>query len=770
MFLCSVALCIALLFSSANIFPAESVVSQRCQPIESVAAACPSKNKTLHLVVMAPFPDATPGLAPGWKGGPAVVPSTLLAIEHINSRCDILESYYLKVVVADSGCDVSSKAVINALCNLFYSDVRVIGIIGPGCSEATIAVGKLMAHKNISLIHIAPSATSPVLVNNTVFPNTFRPIGSSLSFVNVHSEFIILRNYTNVGILFETEREYHKATSSAFRKRLEQMKVSVASFGMMDSFIPLSDLRNRHRIIFVFAGGEMARKLMCLAYHNNMIYPIYQFIFIERRLGHFVQNISFTLDDTFECSSHVMERAIAGIILNLVQLTRTDTSTTLENGMNYISFNESYTKALEAYKTELGLKTVVDTEHQSGYYDSTWALALSFNAAIPHLESRLNGSLSDYKYGRPAFTEVIRNELLNISFEGVRGEVRFSNDTLDAAEVTVLNMYQVQLDGKTVLEVGSYNPVRSQGDQLQIFNSSLFIPDDFTDLMQIISPPLFVEVLVFIALGIAMVSTICFHVMNILWVGAKSMKATSTHLNHIIFSGCYLYVLSIVFKSFQAETGLHKEILFGVRCSAFIWCESIALTLIFGTISVKLWRVYRIFSHTSADVLSSLHDYRLVLYVSALLVVDIVFNVAWNVINPWFKQVGAEDDQLRIRQVCNCENLIAWLGCFLALKVLLGFVALYLSILTRRIPRQEYKQTKSVNALIYSLLFIYCLTIPIHLILLSKTSVILVTVSYVALCFKNLVCIILCTVFIFLPPVMPILKQKWHTMTLSMVT
>lgn len=718
------------------------------------------KNKTLHLVVMAPLPDSVPELSPGWVGGPAVVPSTMLAIQHINSRCDVLEDYALELVVADSGCDVSSKAVLNTISRLFYSDLNVVGIIGPGCSEATAVVGRLMGNPKISLLNIAPSATSPDLVNQTAYPNTFRPIGSSLGFIDFHSDFIASRNYTTVGVLFEAGRGFHKAVSSRFQKRLQEMQISVSSFGLLESFVPLSTFRNTHKIIFVFAGSSMSRKLMCLAYCEDMIYPAYQYIFIERRLRHFIANVSFSLNGIkYKCTERDMERAVAGIILNLIQLIRTDVTRVLVNKMDYRSFYKVYRQELENYMAEHAVEKVVDTEHQSGYYDSTWALALSYHASIPRLAAE-GMSLEEYRFGHMSITDIVREELLNVSFEGIRGKVQFSNETLDGVDVTVLNMYQVQEDGKSDELVAQYDPTRSYKDQLEIINESLFVDDNFA--MAVISPPIYVEVIVAIALIIAAFSTIAFHIMNIIWGRTKSMRVTSPHLNHIIFSGCYLYMLSILFIWLQMAPEAQKRVFFGVRCSGLIWCESIALTLIFATISVKLWRIYRIFSHSSADILANLSNYRLVLYVCVALFVDIVFNMTWNLVDPWYRdEVDDVDETLRIRMVCNCRNIIVWLSLLVGMKALLCFVLFYFSLLTRRISKAEYKQTKSSIALIYSLIFLYCFTIPVHLILLSKTSVILVTISYLALCFKNLACIALCTAFIFLPPILPILKQKW---------
>lgn len=721
---------------------------------------CPKKKKTLHLVAMAPFQDPNPKLKPGWVGGPAVIPSTRIAIRHINSRCDLLEDYRLELQVQDSGCNIVSKATISTIESIFY-DKSVAGIIGPGCSEAAMTVGRLVGRKSISLLHIAPSATSPALANPTKFYNTFRPIVSTLGFIRMLSSFVGFRGYSNVAILFEFERDFHVTVANRFQQEMQQINnISVASFGLSRTSFPLSTIKNNFRVVFVFGGGAISRKLMCLAYHKQMLYPNYQFIFIERRLKHFLANVSFNFDGTkFECSVKEMQQAVLGIILNLIQLTRQDKNTILVNQMDYTQFHAEYVEALEASMTENRVSEVVDTEHESGYYDSVWALALSFNASIPRLQNDFNTSLGDYRYSFPAHTDVIRNELLNVNFEGIRGRVQFSNRTLDGEDVTVLNMYFVQEDDHRAVEarlVGIYDPAH-QKERLSIIDLDVFISDIFD--LGIISPPIFIEVIVFLILGVTAISTIFFHVLNTMWTGLKSMRAISPALNHIIFSGCYLYLLSILFLSLQLVPQSHDPILFGVSCSGFIWCESIALTLIFATICVKSWRIYRIFSHSSADIIENLTNYWLILYVCVFIFIDVVFNILWNAVDPWFMYTAAQE-QLNIRVVCNCKNIVIWLSCFLAQKGVLTLVVLYLSIVTRRIPKKEYKQTKSTNALVYSLVFLYSFTIPLYLILLNNTSVTLVTVSYLALCFKNIAAIVLCTIFIFLPPVLPFLRSK----------
>ena len=222
-------------------------------------------------------------------------------------------------------------------------------------------------------------------------------------------------------------------------KMLERLKldgVDVASFGMFGRFsIPLSEIIFQYRIVFVFGGGGISRKLMCVAYHKSMTYPTYQFIFSERRLNHFTRDVdNFRLDgEDFSCAKSEMKRAIPGIILSLVRLTRQDQETVLENGMTYTDFYREYEIELSNYAMHLGISEsdIVDTEHQTGYYDSTWAFALSFQAAISELKNDFNLSLGDYGFGQPEVTDVIRHQLLQVNFEGVRGRVEFSSDTQD---------------------------------------------------------------------------------------------------------------------------------------------------------------------------------------------------------------------------------------------------------------------------------------------------------------------------------------------------
>ena len=62
----------------------------------------------------------------------------------------------------------------------------------------------------------------------------------------------------------------------------------------------------------------------------------------------------------------------------------------------------------------------------------------------------------------------------------------------------------------------------------------------------------------------------------------KSIKVTSPLLNNLIFFGCYIYLISILFLSFKGTTGSSNPVALTAKCSDFIWCETIGFSLITG--------------------------------------------------------------------------------------------------------------------------------------------------------------------------------------------
>ena len=722
----------------------------------------------LYFLVMAPYPDISP-FNPSWTGGPAVVPAAIVAKNLINERDDILMDYRIELIVVDSGCNVSSKAVNNLTEKVFHSRRDIVGIIGPGCSEATTAIASLVTDDRISLIQIAPSATSPDLTNTTLYPNTFRPIVSALGFVHTYIDFIKQKSYRHVGALYEANRPFQTTVYTHFQEELKTLKeeIQLTSFGLFDAQFPLSEFRNKVRIIFIFASADFVHQLLCTAYHEGILFPDYQFIFSNRKPENFYKSF-FSNESSYSCEVYQMKRAVSGMIFNDFRLTRRDkNNSNTDARISYNKFNETYTKVRNCHliNKSLGLNDVVRTEHHSGYFDATWALALSLNNSLLRLEEK-SLSLSNYTNQMPEITEIVREELLSLSFEGMRGRVEFSEVTHDGANVTFIDIHQV-LNISGVYNnsvVGEYNP--SMKDNPLIFyheyiDTSLLPKADF-DLLYVM-PHTFVGIVVVIAAVFLFVVLLTCHIAYIVWRQHKTVKASSPRLNHLIFAGCYLaiggtivYTNTFVFIHVSEKS----KVLFTVHCTALHWAATLMYSLIFGTLCVKTWRIYCIFNKYNTFLTEHLNDKILLLFTLLPLTFDVVMNILWNSIYPWHFTTKQGPD-LRALAICTTENELVWTVVTTIPKGILTTFILYLAIATRRVHKKEYKETKSISILIFSLILLAGTCLPLTFILNKVTDERwCITLSYVCFCVWFLGSVLLCIILILLPPLFSPIRDK----------
>ena len=725
----------------------------------SVTSGDGREKSALYFLVLAPYPDSEP-FKPSWEGGPAVVPAAMVARDLINNRTDILENYTIHFLVNDSGCDIVSKAINNVSYGLFYSKKNIVGIIGPGCSEATLSIAPLISDDRLSLLQIAPTATSPTLTDIGLFPNTFRPIVSALGVVDTYVELIKQKNYGHVGALYEAQRPFQTTVYTHFEAALEREGIQLTSFGLFDAQIPVTEFRFKVRIIFVFAGSGFARNLLCFALNQGMIYPDYQFIFSNRRPSNFLQNISFDVDGMqYSCSADRMKQTVVGMVFNDFRLTRHDRDTITDAGISYNDFSEKYDEALALHLKSLGLRESVDTEHESSYFDATWAFALSLNNSLPRLKER-SLSLSKYKYGMPQITQIVREELLKLHFEGMRGRVEFSEETHDGANVTVVDIYQILMRDMTDMGIiGFYDPLSVE--RLVLYSNASLIPGGFE--LEYIMPPVSLGIVAMFAVACLFATLLACQVINIIWGQYKTVKAASPNLNHIIFSGCYLALVAvIVYTNAFVFLGVpdNSNIVLPIHCSALQWTVTMTYSLVFGTLCAKRWRIYRIFNGFSALPMKRLSD-KILIFMSLIpLAIDVVVNVLWNIIDPWYFSVKRGPDLLA-QATCLTSNNVAWGICTAVPKSALTAIVLYLAIKTRRIHRKEFRQTKSINILIYCLTILTGIFLPMYFLLQSlNISLFIFSINYVSFCLFVMTFVVLCIVFVLLPPLVSPIKEK----------
>jgi hypothetical protein len=737
-----------------------------------LAAVGKDEQREVKFLVLAPYADSIFG-EPGWDGGPAVVPAVRLAVARINNRTDILPDYRIELVESNSGCEIEQAAFFGFVSRVFRS-VReeggnVVGVIGPGCSGATIVLGRLAVQDSVSMIHISPSATSPILTDTTTYNNTYRILSSALQYIDM---FINLMEenewqWKNVAVLYDSNRPYHV---SIFNHLVNQSLPDSIGFvsGIDGFYFPLEDFPIQFRIVVLMTGAQLAREVICLAYHTSpqVLYPLHQWIIIEKTKEQFLKTVDFSVNGKpYKCSVDIMTAAIEGVIFSSFRLAREDRDSPTDVDLTYNEYVPLYERYLDDHLNQL---TPAAREYEEGsedyaisYYDATWALAFGLNRSFDQFSQK---ALANYMHGQPEETALIKNQLNGLEFSGLLGDVSFQNRTQDSS--TVVDLYQC-IESKCA-RIGYFN-----GKELTIneTNNAQFISDRVE--LRIVSVHTAITAVALIITIMITFFTFGLHMMFIIYREEKSVKAKSFRLSHILFSGCYLLLLQVSLlavsgsSSLQEENDTRRHIIVGVICNVTVWLNTLGITLILSTLAAQLWRLYRIFNHfTTRHVLLS--DSSLTVVVMSLVSVALILLVTWTTYDPLLVEFklddivynGGDDPVLKMHIICSCEFFEVWIIVVLLLEFALLIAVLTFTILNGRVKRRHFK-ISGIGAFAYfvgPIWFTSTILSTIFKPLSLSTSYALGQIGMLS------VVVLMCLV-VFIPPVSPILSAWYHQLS-----
>lgn len=704
----------------------------------------------LAILAMAPFSDSERNAS--WPAGPGLIPAARLAVDHINNRTDVLENFTLVLLEGHSACEHVQQARVNLTAQVLHHNLseKVVGIVGPGCSESAISVGDLVVRQKLNLIQVSIGTTPDI---NSTLENSFRSIGSSLLYVDALLEMASQYKWNRVGVLFDSGRPFHIKTYNAFRDAFQKRFVGgqLYSYPLIDNskFAEFLEeiLENYFRVVFVFARGNYASNVLCLTYkkYNMSFTNRLQYLFAERTREEFLaENASI-------CTPDEMAIALNGVILmnNVPHRKDTESNNTVA-GISFREFNKTY---YESYlMTDAPNIYAMVSRHFSGFYDAVWTLALALNHSTEYVD------LSQYKFGNPTggmVTDKMREIILNneFQFQGMSGLIAFDSERRDVPTIGVELLQCTQEDNSSNCETGSF-----ANDTLD-FTRLVEIDDEFKVEIHIVVPQE-LGITVILLAGIIAVLLFALQVVFCKYSTIKEIKAMSPKLNAFIFSGCYLLTLILIVTTFQEAFPhlLQHPVVFGVTCSVDYWCMAVSFSLIFGTISSKTWRIYRIFDHFRQGRVKYVSDKILTSFITSLVAIDIVLLTSWSLIDPWrLSREPVERDDISVfnRHVCKCDNYAFWISTLFAYKGLLVVLALALSVLVKRVKKKAFKMTKQIIALIYSLLFILFIGLSIYGFLFYSVPI----VSYLGFCVMLISCVGVISFSVFLSNVWPVIAN-----------
>ena len=718
----------------------------------------------IYFALMLSFPDhlKRDSLVGAFDDGHDIAPATYLAAEQINNRSDLLSDYEVKLMRVDGGCNVTERSVVG-LHEIVCSCKPIVGIIGPTCGTSSMVVSQIVGNEKFSLVTIHYGQRE-ILGDRSRFPYAFGILGSHSIYVEAMVALVKQNDWTRIAVLF-SEDDIDIARGKAIQegvRALPNFEVSFAA-AIYDNYIPLEEIMETFtRVIIILGTPGIILRSVCLAYHKHMLFPNYQWVFMERIDSDF-HNVSFTFNgNAFNCSDSDISTAInGGVDLLLGAVGFDDTQTTTNIGITHKQYKEGYSMYTVKYANEFNVSSN-EVDWAMGFYDAMWSLAFALNESLREL------NITQVKTGSNILAQTIAKHMLNIEFQGISGGISFDNETgyNKDTSVDIYQYWQSENVSSTRIGVYTQNNFTLFGESNPQFINALF-EENVVHVDVTVAGILLSFTILILPLAISL------QAVNIVYRDHKAIKASSPWLNHLIFFGCYFIVLStvtyILTESYIHLSGVLRQHL----CNIIPWFLSTGTTLIIGTVFMRTWRLHRIYTLSKRFSVASvtfLNNKLLCLAVVLLSIIDILVCLIWVSVDKLKTNKttevklleGGEFPVVFVYNSCSSDFTVYWLVVLLAPKVALTLGSFFLALSTR-FNMKEFT-TKNVVILVYLMMILSGIMVSIYAVISVIDVDITIRVTVFCLFLDLTIYTSICLLFI--PPIHTLVKAK-HCFVLS---
>ena len=707
-----------------------TILQQLCSGLPTVT----QEQEELNVLVLVPDPQPQLPLSyqPSYSEGPALYIATKLAADIINNSSTILEGYHLNLLRGDSGCNVPFRAVeafATPLLRSAHDADTIAGIVGPICSRSTLLVSALSRRDEISLINIHLAATD-LLNDRKKFPYAFS-LFDSVELLSNAMVFVMERaNWTQVAVFYDTSRTYFAALKDALEPMLSKNDTLVIGISAID-VSPIHSIRNKYRVVYLLVGEDLLNRILCIAHVHGYSSPTYQYVLGLDQHLEAIDSIAF---ESFNCTRDQMRTILNGSIHIDYQVERSDNNTVTASGISLNTFHEMYRQRLN--RSDVDINAV--------FFDAIWSFALAMDAAMNFT------NLSSYSFGQKKVTNLIREQLFTLDFEGLSGKIQFNRTTGRVRQ----NASIFLINEGSVTKLGYYNRENNQ-----LSAGEIYIRDVFNIVIKTVPKPLVYVILVVTTLSFLL--TLLLNILTCAYRNTPSVKASSVRLGQVVFVGCYINALSLILA--LLTYGFSDEINELVLCNfqhLLDFTVSVGLTVIFGAICVRLWKLYRIFSHYRDP--GNVSDCFLLLIVVATVAIDLVFTLPAFFLDKYEPivrdlDISNSDGTQYVVLMCERNYFYPWLVGGLLVSAILLTCIIILAILTRKIPVKNFK-TNLVLYLCYILVGIIPFLLGLYYVFSSLKGYTSLVLRFCTVCAFLLCHILLPCAFLILPPLFPVIS------------
>ena len=677
------------------------------------------------------------------RRGLEILPAAQVAVTTINNDTSILPGYCLELIeLVTNGCN-RNTALMEFTKLITRLELNIVGVTGLFCKAVTEDISRFAGHPGIDLIQISGSK-SPSFQDRKKYPRLYRMLPSSRIYIETLAGLMEQLNWNKVGFIGSANQDYYYSKTAEALTNI----VNVSNIGFYGEFdlanTPIFTLLKQLqysgvKITFMLLPALEASELICAAYLQGLTWPNYAWIVADR-----------SREDLFlsmQCDTQSKIMATEHILLIQNQL-EPDSDSDLVSGRRY-SDNCSEYLSTQAFHPKPSLHSDL---YSNVLYDSVWAFALALNSSLDILRE-MNMSLKDYSpsnftptNGRIA--DVIEKELAQITYCGVQGLVKFDNSREVKLAVEIL-----QIRNATAVCIGHYDPVAG-GVHIKLDSLGTFPDDDLSRVYQLY--PVSVTVVLSTIIVLCIVFTTAMLVLFIYYRNEPEIKASSLHLSLCMFFGCYSLftgTLTHTLASGLASNGLARHIV----CIVIVATTSTGLDVVLTTLFAKMLRVYRLFTYFGRTG-KAWSDRVLVLVIFLIVLGKILLLTVWSAVDTYHLedvetyQKEALPPYYEVVQQCQCRYLPFWLSSALLYSGIILTLLLLLAFKTRKIERENFKDTKKVNACILCLVILISLSAPMWWVLRVANqhiaSKLIVGAAYG-------IAAVLCQLFLIVPKTLP---------------
>ena len=542
------------------------------------------------------------------------------------------------------------------------------------------------------------SGTTPYLSENAAkFPNIYGMISPADILIGTLMRIAEEENWNwkNIAVLYDQTRQHFTHTYTAFVNQFNDSQEIGYTRQIADSQIPLGEIINRNiRIVVVFSDKKPARQLACLAGQStvNFVFPMQQFIFIERSLEDFLGDesaepsfIEQSKSKKYFCDRETVMRGLNGSVLLNQALESVDPDVMTVSYYTAGQIKQQYRERLS--NCAHGNTSLLESSYAYAYYDAMWALAHGLQSASTT---------------QTCSFDVVHNAIQNISFQGVSSWIEFRT----SGDQHVSNPVRIsQVDQSNATTITLYNKSNLT------YPADVFIGDEFIAVNILLHP--FLIAIGFTSAFFLFVFIAVVQVTSVIYRNHPYVKASSPMLNHFIFLGCYLFMVAVISATIQrikpeaAARGL-------ILCNLDPFCSLLAYCFIISTVLAKSWRTYRIFSDPFKRK-QFLKDSSLTLFIIGCTLVNILLFVPFFVLSPFKSIVSFTFDNSQWppvrKQTTVCGNSESfWYIIFpLTFQLLLTIATIFLATLNKRIKCPNFRTTKQIFVFVYLLVLTWAI-------------------------------------------------------------